>query len=119
MYGEALFEQGNEAKALRQINRVRERAFNDDSYNYSSLTRQKIWNERLFEFAQEGKRWFDLTRQGRLIERMKEHSRQEQEIAGEPIREDLRNNIEDAMKLMPIPQREMDANPKLEQNPGW
>ncbi len=64
MYSEALFEQGNESKALDQINRIRERAFNDTEHNFSSLTREKIWKERLLELTEEGHRWFDLTRQG-------------------------------------------------------
>lgn len=119
MYAEALFEQGNESEALNQINRIRERAFNDTDHNFSSLTREKIWEERLLELAQEGHRWFDLTRQGRFVERMKEHSRREEEIAGEPVRVSLRENIKDYMNLMPIPQREIDINDKLEQNPGW
>ncbi|SMO73457.1 RagB/SusD family nutrient uptake outer membrane protein [Fodinibius sediminis] len=119
MYAEALFEQGNETEALAQINRVRERAFNDQAHNYVTLSREKIWEERLLELAQEGHRWFDLTRQGRFIERMKEHSQREEEIAGEPVRASLRNNIKDYMNLMPIPQREIDVNPELEQNPGW
>lgn len=119
MYAEALFEQGNETQALAQINRVRERAFNDSEHNFSTLTREKIWEERLLELAQEGHRWFDLTRQGRFIERMKEHSHQEEEIAGEPVRASIRQNVKDYMNLMPIPQREIDVNPNLEQNPGW
>src|SRR5699024_7355411 len=119
MYSEALFEQGNEAQALSHINRVRERAFNDQDHNYSTLTRERIWEERLLELAQEGHRWFDLTRQGRFIERMIEHSQIEEELAGESIRERIRANIKEAMRLMPIPQHEMDSNPDIEQNPGW
>src|SRR5699024_3072492 len=119
MYAEALFEQGNEPKALAQINRIRERAFNDMEHNFSTLSREKIWKERLLELAQEGHRWFDLTRQGRYIERMKEHAEREAEIAGEPRRRSIGQNIKDYMILMPIPQREIDSNPKLEQNPGW
>lgn len=119
MYSEALFEQGNEAQALSHINRVRERAFNDQDHNYNSLTRERIWEERLLELAQEGHRWFDLTRQGRFIERMIEHSQIEEELADEPIRARIRENIKDAMRLMPIPQHEIESNPEIEQNPGW
>src|SRR5699024_2089958 len=107
------------SKALDQINRIRERAFNDMEHNFSTLSRKKIWKERLLELAQEGHRWFDLTRQGRYIERMKEHADREAEIADESRRLSIRENIKDYMVLMPIPQREIDNNPELEQNPGW
>lgn len=49
---------------------------------------------------------------------MKEHSTYEAKVA-EKNKTDIASNIKDYMILMPIPQRELDLNPELTQNPGW
>lgn len=122
MYAEALNEIGESAKAHQVLNRVRERAFGDSSGNYSGLSkdafREAILNERFLEFPIEGHRWFDLVRTGTFIKRMKEHSAYEAKVA-EKNKTDIASNIKDHMILMPIPQRELDLNPELTQNPGW
>lgn len=119
MYGEALFEQGKEAKALEQINRVRERAFKDKNHNYSSLNEKKIWKGYLLEFADEGKRFFRLTRQGRYVKIVKEHMKKEAQLTNNNRFNQAAERVKDYMTLMPIPQHEIDNNPKLKQNPGW
>ena len=48
----------------------------------------------------------------------KEHSSYEAKVA-EKNKTDIASNIKDHMTLMPIPQRELDLNPELTQNPGW
>lgn len=122
MYAEALNEVGESAKAHEVLNRVRERAFGDTSKNYSGLSkndfRTAILNERFLEFPIEGHRWFDLVRTGVFVQRMKEHSVYESSVA-EANKTDIGNNVKDYMVLMPIPQRELDLNPELTQNPGW
>ena len=70
------------------------------------------------EFPIEGHRWFDLVRTGVFVQRMKEHSVYESSVA-EANKTDIGNNVKDYMVLMPIPQRELDLNPELTQNPGW
>lgn len=122
MYAEALNEVGESTKAHQVLNRVRERAFGDSSENFYDLTKEQfrveILNERRLEFPLEGGRWFDLVRTGTFIQRMKEHSVYEANVA-ENNKVDIANNIKDHMILMPIPQREIDLNPELIQNPGW
>lgn len=122
MYAEALNEVNESSKAHQVLNRVRERAFGDSSENYSNLTkeqfRKEILNERRLEFPIEGHRWFDLVRTGTFIQRMREHSEYESGVA-ESNKTDIATNIKEHMILMPIPQRELDLNPKLTQNPGW
>lgn len=122
MYAEALNELGESVKAHQNLNRVRERAFGDISGNLSGLSkeafREAILQERYLEFPLEGHRWFDLVRTGTFIKRMKEHSAYEAKVA-EKNKTDIANNIKDHMILMPIPQRELDLNPELVQNPGW
>ena len=122
MYAEALNEIGQTPKALTYLNRVRERAFNSTDQNYVNLSaedfRTAVWLERRLELAMEGHRWFDLARTGRFIERMKEHAAYEASVA-ESNKVEIAQNIQDHMVLMPIPQRETDLNPELEQNPGY
>lgn len=122
MYAEALNEIGNTTEALTHLNRVRERAFNNTDHNYSGLSQQEfreaVWLERHLEFAQEGHRFFDLVRTGRFVERMQEHSANEAALA-ESNKTEIATNLKDYMILMPIPQHEIDINPKLVQNPGW
>jgi starch-binding outer membrane protein, SusD/RagB family len=64
------------------------------------ITMTDILNERRFEFAFEGHRWYDLTRTGEAI--------------------NVLPNITSANQyLWPIPQDERDVNSNLEQNPGY
>lgn len=122
MYAEALNEIGQTPKALTYLNRVRERAFNSTDQNYANLSaedfRNAVWLERRLELAMEGHRWFDLIRTGRFIQTMKEHAAYEASVA-ESNKIEIAQNVQDYMVLMPIPQREVDLNPELEQNPGY
>jgi starch-binding outer membrane protein, SusD/RagB family len=53
-----------EGLAVEYFNMIRDRAFQDDAHRMTSLTIQDIMEERRFEFALEGLRYFDLLRQG-------------------------------------------------------
>ena len=88
-----------------QINAVRNRAGlgNITTSAYPELL-STIESERRLEFAFEGQRWFDLVRTGRLVQNLKAVGK---------------TNVQEKHYLYPIPQREIDLNPKLEQNPGW
>ena len=122
MYAEALNEIGQTDEAMNHLNRIRERAFNTSDKNYSGLTKEEfrnaVWQERRMELTQEGHRWFDLARTGRYIERMKEHAAYEASVA-ESNKTDIISNISERHVLMPVPQREIDLNPLLNQNPGY
>ncbi len=122
MYAEALNEVGRTGDAYAYLNRVRERAFNDTDHDYSGLSQEEfrtaVWQERRLELAFEGHRWFDLVRTGRFVQRMKEHSAYEASVA-ESNKVEIAQNLKDYMILMPVPQREIDINPKLTQNPGY
>lgn len=122
MYAEALNEIGESAKAHEMLNRVRERAFGDKSSNFNGLSqeafRKVVLDERRLEFPIEGHRWFDLVRTGTFVQRMKDHSAYEAKVA-ESNKVEIAQNVKDHMILMPIPQRELDLNPELTQNPGW
>ncbi|HEX2534265.1 MAG TPA: RagB/SusD family nutrient uptake outer membrane protein [Chitinophagaceae bacterium] len=115
MYAEANNELGNADIAHQYINMVRKRArFNGTTHvnavpDYVGLSKEEmraaILEERRLEFAAEGQRWFDLARTGQL---------EEQVPAAKP-------GVTPTAKhyLFPIPQREVDLNPNLEQNDGY
>jgi len=102
---EALNEQGNAAQALVNVNLVRARAFSPPK-PLAGLSgaglRAAILNERLFEFAGEGKRRQDLIRHGRYTE-----ARRFKQLR-EPYR-----------VLFPIPATQIQSNSKLTQNQGY
>ena len=98
---EAQFELGNPGGALQLLNALRARVFEPDE-PLSSVNRDVILRERLFELAVEGKRRQDLIRHGKFT----------QPWQFKPQREPFRI-------LMPIPQTQLDANPLLVQNPGY
>jgi hypothetical protein len=106
IYAEAVNEaSGPTADALAAFNRVRKRAGLDA---LAGLTkdqfREAIYLERRLELMFEFQRWFDLVRTKRMVTAL--------HAAG-------KTNAAEKHYLHPIPQREMDLNPKLVQNPGW
>ena len=115
MYAEAENELGNSADAHTYINIVRKRArFNGiedlptvpDYENLSKdVFRAVVLNERRLEFVAEGQRWFDLVRTHTLEKLV-------------PL---AKSGITPQQKhyLFPIPQHEIDLNPKLVQNAGY
>jgi hypothetical protein len=106
IYAEALNEQnGPTTEAYNAINRVRARAGLDPLENLSQdQFRDAVYLERRLELMYEYQRWFDLVRTHRMVEAL--HAQ------GKP-------NATEKYYLYPIPQREMDLNPSLEQNPLW
>jgi len=111
IYAEALNEStGNPSlQAYNAINEVRSRA--GFTSPLSGLSQQEFRNavlrERRIELNFEGHRWFDLVRRERLIIAVTNES----SFARNPT-------IDNKHLLFPIPQREMDINQALEQNPG-
>jgi hypothetical protein len=121
IYAEALNEEngGPTPEAYEAINRVRRRAFGELPYTTPSgkpgvdlngldqaAFRKAIRDERLFEFVQEGKRWFDLVRWGVLVEEVSKVA--------------FKSAVSERNYLYPIPQEQRDLNPDgLWQNPGY
>ena len=108
MYAEALNEQaGPTPEAYQAINKVRQRAgLPELTPNLAqSQFRDSLYLERRLEFVHEDQRWFDLLRTRRLVEQLQAHGK---------------SNATERHYLLPIPQRELDANPNLRpQNPGY
>jgi hypothetical protein len=100
---------GPNAEAYSAINQVRARAHVQpltEGLNQSDF-RDSVFLERRKEFIQEGKRWFDLVRQGGqvLVDALKKF----------PAKQAA--SLKDS--LYPIPFTEIQLDPLLTQNPGW
>ena len=114
IYAEALNEgSGPSAEAYNAINNVRARARNGNPDVLPDLTglsqdafREAVLQERRVELVNEGKRWYDLVRTGNLIEYVKR-------AKGDKANPQAFNYI------LPIPQREIDNNHNLTQNPNY
>ena len=106
VYAEALNELGRRGEAYKYINQVRERAQLSPLAGLSQDEfRDAVIQERSWELGMEGHRWFDLKRTGKLREVVNAV------LEGNPVQEYHR--------LFPIPLRELQTNPELEQNPGY
>jgi len=119
IYAEALNELGRTDEAYEFINMVRERARNGDPTSEpqdipsGSLSqdefREAVFKERRLEFAFEGIRRDDMVRSGRLTEIL---------CSGGPNVNGC-ENVQDFHVVFPIPARELNLNPELEQNRGY
>lgn len=101
---EANFREGTSVGAtpLEDINRIRERVGLDE---LEALSLGDILMERRLELAHEGHFIHDIKRTRGYIQDNNTPS--------------LQYAYDDPRMVMPIPQREMDANPELVQNPGY
>jgi hypothetical protein len=106
MKAEALNELGQTTAAETPLNDVRARAGLSavNGLNKSDM-RIKIRHERRMELAFEGQRWFDLIR--------------DPQYALSFLHSIGRTNATKNDLLLPIPQKAIDANPNLTQNPGY
>jgi len=100
---------GRAAEAIADLDLLRQRALGD-SFTPTTATGEElleaIYTERRRELAFEGHRWYDLKRWGRDIDK--------RDLSGEYIEFET-----DFRWLAPIPQRELELNPNLEQNFGY
>jgi hypothetical protein len=116
MYAEALNETAATppADAYAALNRIKARARGEGTARRTPLPadaagltkeafREEVYKERSEELVGENHRWFDLVRWGRLLDAKR---------ATAPA-------IKATNVLYPIPQREMDLNKALTQNPGY
>lgn len=102
---------GPTAVAYNFINTIRKRAGLSDLK--AGLNKEAFFDaviqERSWEFFAEGDRWYDLTRTGKFMTVIPKAVN-----SVYPVRTPTAKN-----KYFPIPQDEINANPKLEQNPEW
>jgi tetratricopeptide (TPR) repeat protein len=111
MKAEALNELGRTIEAVEPLYEVRKRAGLTNKADIENLTqdqmREKIIHERRIELAFEGHRWFDMIRW--------KHG----QYALDFLHSIGKVNAAAKHLLLPIPQKEIDANPNLTQNSGY
>lgn len=122
MLAECQNELGNVDAAVAYINQVRARSGmalinGGDSWmeaRTKSAVLDRIKHERAVELALEGHRYSDLKRWGMLKDAM---TGPVKDIVGNTLFD--RQPFTDALLLWPVPTKARDANPNLDQNPGW
>ncbi|WP_128546434.1 RagB/SusD family nutrient uptake outer membrane protein [Larkinella soli] len=122
MYAEALNETGKTAEAIPLANRVRARVNmpNLPAGMSQAAFREQLRHDRVVELAGESVRFADLKRYGLLGPELAGPASQQNQPPSEAnFDTDFKNFVKGKSELLPIPQRELDANPKLKQNPGW
>ncbi|CCX76958.1 RagB/SusD family nutrient uptake outer membrane protein [Parabacteroides johnsonii] len=110
--GEAYYRAGDIDNALKYINTLRrncaiEGKEKEMEISASDLSVDFILDERARELCGEGKRWYDLKRLGRLVERASKYNSKAA-------------NMQTYHLLRPIPQSQIDRCSNVyQQNPGW
>lgn len=119
LYAEALDKTGDEANAIKYLNMVHTRAglppyTAADFPDTTTLLNTILW-EREVELLGEGKRWFDLIRNGEVLSVMNPLISERQAEAGLSI---TGFGSQDKI-LFPINRNVLNDNPLLVQNPGY
>lgn len=119
LLSECLNEEGKTTDATTYLNQVRARAgLSATSATSQEELREAIAKERRVELAFENHRWLDLVRTGQAVKVMKAFGvkikQQESYLPANAYTDITTDRL-----LFPIPQSEMDINPKLTQNPGY
>ncbi|MDE5903333.1 MAG: RagB/SusD family nutrient uptake outer membrane protein, partial [Muribaculaceae bacterium] len=123
---EAHFNDGNTGLALNYVNQVRDRA---QAPLYTSIDMDKIKLERQVELCMEGQRYMDLVRwgdaatvlatQGRDIEQLDIDAQGNWILTPDAASDPTYGFKQGVNELLPFPQREIDQNPNIRQNPGY
>lgn len=94
------------------------RANPDNTVQGEKITLERVLNERRKELVAEGHRMYDAVRNGLTIERVNVTDKNLSKTKHDTkYMKDI--NWDFYMIVLPIPKREMDANPNMEQNPEY
>ena len=113
---------GPNAEAYAAVNAVRARAGipNMTPGLSHDVFRDSVFNERRWELSLEGPNgYFDSQRNWAWAKARVEESMKHAKSSTSKFPKANNTPINDKYKLMPIPQRALDLNPLLKQNPGW
>ena len=116
---EAAFQAGDKNKAANLLNDIISNRTTDESKQVTSgnITLDRIYIERRKELVGEGQRYFDVMRRGETVTRYTDvNARGWHDV----LSEEARTFNRDSKKALPlIPVGEINANPNMEQNPGY
>ena len=111
---------GATSEGYSLLNRIRTRVGLPELKGLSAEEFQEaVANERRYELAEEGHRWFDLVRQNKYVETMKAmFINDDTTVSGTYAA--FANRVTEDMYLYPIPQSQMEVRAGLyQQNPGY
>ena len=116
---EAHLQAGNSSKALEYINQIRTRAKETPLTN---VTLNDIKTEKRLELCLECVRYQDLIRWGDAKSAMAEQGKEVPAYALDGVQWNWQNTsygFKDKNYLLPIPLKELELNPNMQQNAGW
>jgi len=111
MLAEASYRNGDQGTALQYMNLIRERAYGNSNFNYSSLVERDFLDERARELSWEGTRRTDLIRFGLFTSSEYVWSFKGGDVNG--------IGVASYFNLYPIPTADLVLNPNLIQNTGY
>lgn len=111
---------GNTTEGYEMLNKIRERAGMDELDGLTADEFQEaVANERRYELAEEGHRWFDLIRQNKYVETMKAMFVNDDNTV-DGTYANFANRVNANMYLYPIPQSQIEVRAGLyTQNEGY
>lgn len=125
-YVESLIELGdfNNPDVVTYLNEIRNRAtmpnVNTSVYNTQEKLRELVRRERRVELAFEGVRYYDIRRWGIFEEVMNGQVYGAIDpLTSQPVNVEVRSAKANRDMIWPIPQAELLANPKMDQNPNY
>ena len=110
MLAESYTMEGKVIEAYPYVQQIRDRAYLATlpaGYNQSQMMAE-IRHQRMIEFAREGQRFYDLKRWGLIQQELNISDKVGKGYYASP-----------KYDLFPIPQAEINSNPKMTQNPNW
>ena len=116
---EANLQAGQPDKALYDINQIRERA---KETPLTSVTLDDIKTEKRLELCLESTRFQDLVRWGDAKKALASQGKEIPNYSSKGVSWDFSNStfgFQDKHMLLPIPLKERELNPNIQQNTGW
>lgn len=114
---EAAVKEGNNAAAVKYLDPIVRRANPNKTVQGETITLERVLNERRKELVAEGHRMYDVIRNGMSIHRIEAEDAKLTKTKHDTKYMDY--DWDFYMIVLPIPKKEMDANPNMEQNPQY
>lgn len=114
---EAAVKEGNNAAAVKYLDPIVRRANPDKTVQGETITLERVLDERRKELVAEGHRMYDVIRNGMSIHRIEVEDAKLTKTKHDTKYMDY--DWDFYMIVLPIPKKEMDANPNMEQNPQY
>lgn len=114
---EAAVQTGDNDKAVRYLNPIVQRANPANSVEGTVLTLDDVLDQRRKELVCEGHRMYDLMRYGMSVKRINVTDKAISKTKHDTSYMEYDWNFYKI--ILPIPKREIDANPNIRQNPGY